>query len=70
MGMMFVYWAFKTVYDAPKSVPPQYRHYQDQEYRRHLLEEMGKQRQLRQRNRGECALPGLRLDAPLFALWL
>ena len=55
LGMMFVYWAFKTVYNAPKSLPPQYRRYDNQEYRRSVVEEMGRQRQLRQRKGGECA---------------
>ena len=55
LGVLFVYWAFKTVYSAPKSMPPEYKRYQEQAYRRKLLVEVERQRQLRQRKGDSCA---------------
>lgn len=55
LGMMFVYWVVKTVYYAPKSMPPEYKRYREQAYRRRLLAEVERQQQLRQR-KGEPSM--------------
>ena len=64
-GMMFVFWAFKTVYSAPKSMPPEYKRYQEQAYQRRLLAEVEKQRQLRQRKAATCTCTASSAPAPL-----
>ena len=69
MGMMFVFWAFKTVYSAPKSMPPEYKRYQEQAYQRRLLVEVEKQRQLRQR-KATTRTCTVSAPAPLLALSL
>lgn len=49
MGMAVLWWVIKTVYYAPKSVPPEFKRYQQEAYQRKLLAEVERQRGLRQR---------------------